>query len=85
MLIEKYNLVAIPVVDKINRLVGQITVDDVMDEVREQTEHDQQLTAGLTQDVETTDSVFVQTKARLPWLIIGMLGGIGSSLLLNCF
>ena len=85
MLIEKYNLVAIPVVDKINRLVGQITVDDIMDEVREQTEHDQQLTAGLTQDVETSDSVFVQSKARLPWLIIGMLGGIGSSLLLNCF
>ena len=85
MLIEKYNLVAIPVVDKINRLVGQITVDDIMDEVREQTEHDQQLTAGLAQDVETSDSVFVQTKARLPWLIIGMLGGIGSSLLLNCF
>jgi magnesium transporter len=56
-----------------------------MDEVREQTEHDQQLTAGLTQDVETGDSVFVQTKARLPWLIIGMLGGIGSSLLLDCF
>ena len=85
MIIEKYNLVAIPVVDKINRLVGQITVDDIMDEVREQTEHDQQLTAGLTQDVETGDSVFLQTKARLPWLIIGMLGGICSSMLLNCF
>ncbi len=85
MLIEKYNLVAIPVVDKINRLVGQITVDDIMDEVREQTEHDQQLTAGLTQDVETGDSVFLQTKPRLPWLIIGMLGGICSSMLLNCF
>lgn len=85
LLIEKYNLVAIPVVDKINRLVGQITVDDIMDEVREQTEHDQQLTAGLAQDVETSDSVFVQTKARLPWLMIGMIGGIVSSLLLDCF
>ena len=85
MLIEKYNLVAIPVVDKINRLVGQITVDDVMDEVREQTEHDQQLTAGLTQDIESDDTVIKQTSARLPWLLIGMLGGIGSSLLLNCF
>lgn len=84
-LIEKYNLVAIPVVDKINRLVGQITVDDVMDEVREQTEHDQQLTAGLTQDVESDDSVLFQTRARLPWLVIGMLGGIGSSMLLDCF
>ena len=85
MLIEKYNLVAIPVVDKINRLVGQITVDDIMDEVREQTEHDQQLTAGLTQDIESDDTVIKQTSARLPWLLIGMLGGIGSSLLLNCF
>ncbi|MBQ7946901.1 MAG: magnesium transporter [Bacteroidaceae bacterium] len=85
MLIEKYNLVAIPVVDKINRLVGQITVDDVMDEVREQTEHDQQLTAGLTQDIESDDTVFKQTSARLPWLLVGMLGGIGSSMLLNCF
>lgn len=85
MLIEKYNLVAIPVVDKINRLVGQITVDDVMDEVREQTEHDQQLTAGLTQDIESDDTVFKQTSARLPWLIVGMLGGIVSSILLNCF
>ena len=82
---EKYNLVAIPVIDSIGRLVGRITVDDVMDEVREQTEHDQQLTAGLTQDVETSDSVFLQTRARLPWLIIGMLGGIASSLLLNSF
>ncbi len=85
LLIEKYNLVAIPVVDKINRLVGQITVDDIMDEVREQTEHDQQLTAGLTQDIESDDTVFKQTSARLPWLLVGMLGGIGSSLLLNCF
>ena len=84
-LIEKYNLVAIPVVDKINRLVGQITVDDVMDEVREQAEHDQQLTAGLTQDVESDDSVLYQTRARLPWLVIGMLGGICSSMLLGCF
>lgn len=84
-IIEKYNLVAIPVVDKINRLVGQITVDDVMDEVREQTEHDQQLTAGLTQDVESDDSVMQQTRARLPWLIIGMVGGIFSSMLLGCF
>lgn len=85
LLIEKYNLVAIPVVDKINRLVGQITVDDVMDEVREQTEHDQQLTAGLAQDVESDDSVLQQTRARLPWLVIGMLGGVGSSMLLGCF
>ncbi|MBR5277249.1 MAG: magnesium transporter [Bacteroidaceae bacterium] len=85
MLIEKYNLVAIPVVDKIGRLLGQITVDDVMDEIREQNEHEYQLNAGITKDIETNDTIFMQTTARLPWLLIGMLGGIGSSLLLNNF
>ena len=85
MLIEKYNLVAIPVVDKIGRLLRQITVDDVMDEIREQNEHEYQLNAGITKDIETNDTVFTQTGARLPWLVIGMLGGIGSSLLLNNF
>ena len=85
MLIEKYNLVAIPVIDKIGRLLGQITVDDVMDEIREQNEHEYQMNAGITKDIETNDTVFTQTGARLPWLIIGMLGGIGSSLLLNNF
>ena len=85
MLIEKYNLVAIPVVDKIGRLLGQITVDDVMDEIREQNEHEYQLNAGITKDIETNDTVFTQTGARLPWLVIGMLGGIVSSLLLNNF
>ncbi|MBQ7362154.1 MAG: magnesium transporter [Bacteroidaceae bacterium] len=85
MLIEKYNLVAIPVVDKINRLLGQITVDDVMDEIREQNEHEYQLNAGITKDIETNDTVFMQTSARLPWLLIGMLGGIASSLLLGNF
>lgn len=84
-LIEKYNLVAVPVVDSIGRLVGQITVDDVMDELREQTEHDYQLASGITQDIETEDTVMRQTTARLPWLLIGMIGGIGTSLVLKNF
>ena len=83
--IEKYDLVAIPVVDSIGRLVGRITVDDVMDEVREQAERDYQLASGLSQDVETDDSVLRQTSARLPWLLIGMLGGIGNSMILGNF
>ena len=70
-IIEKYDLVAAPVVDSIGRLVGQITVDDVMDEVREQSERDYQLASGLSQDVETDD--------------IGMLGGIGNSMILGNF
>ena len=83
--IEKYDLVALPVVDSIGRLVGRITVDDVMDEVREQAERDYQLASGLSQDVETDDNVMRQTSARLPWLIIGMLGGIGNSMILGNF
>lgn len=76
---------AAPVVDSIGRLVGQITVDDVMDEVREQSERDYQLASGLSQDVETDDNVMRQTSARLPWLLIGMLGGIGNSMILGNF
>ena len=83
--IEKYDLVAVPVVDSIGRLVGRITVDDVMDEVREQAERDYQLASGISQDVETSDNVFTQTAARLPWLLIGMIGGIGNSLILGNF
>ena len=77
--IEKYDLVALPVVDSIGRLVGRITIDDVMDEVREQHERDYQLASGISQDVETSDNVFTQTAARLPWLLIGMIGGTGGN------
>lgn len=82
---EKYDLVAMPVVDSIGRLLGRITVDDVMDQVRESSERDYQLASGLSSDVETDDSMFTQTKARLPWLLIGMLGGIGNSMILGNF
>lgn len=84
-IIEKYNLVAVPVVDSIGRLVGRITVDDVMDEVREQAERDYQLASGLSKDVESDDSVLRQTTARLPWLLIGMFGGIANSMILGNF
>jgi magnesium transporter len=82
---EKYNVVAMPVVDSIGRLVGQITVDDVMDEVREQTERDYQLASGITSDVDADDSIFAQVKARTPWLLIGLIGGIINSLILTGF
>ena len=74
---------AVPVIDSIGRLVGQITVDDVMDEVREQSERDYQLASGLSQDEAPDDNVMRQTSARLPWLLIGMLGGIGASMILG--
>lgn len=82
---EKYDLVAMPVVDDIGRLIGQITVDDVMDEVREQSERDYQLASGISSDIDADDSVFQQTKARIPWLLIGIIGGIVNSLILGGF
>ena len=80
---EKYDLVAMPVVDSIGRLVGRITVDDIMDLVREQSERDYQLASGIARDIETDDSIFKQVKARLPWLFIGLVGGILNALILD--
>ncbi|HPB04107.1 MAG TPA: magnesium transporter, partial [Bacteroidaceae bacterium] len=84
-LIEKYNLVSVPVIDSIGRLQGQITVDDVIDELREQQEHDYQMASGLTGYVEPADSVFRQMWSRVPWLLIGIFGGILNSKLLEHF
>ena len=83
--IEKYDLVAIPVVDSIGRLLGRITVDDVMDEVRESSERDYQLASGLSSDVDAEDTIFKQVKARIPWLMIGICSGIMASLILGTF
>ena len=84
-IIEKYDLVALPVVDSIGRLVGRITIDDVMDEIREQHEREYQLASGISQDVESSDNVIAQTSARLPWLLIGMFGGLGNTFILGGF
>ncbi len=75
-IMEKYDLVVLPVTDSIGRLVGRITIDDVVDVIREEAERDYQLASGITADVETTDSPARLSRARLPWLIIGLLGGI---------
>ncbi len=82
---EKYDLVAMPVVDSIGRLLGRITVDDVMDQVRESSERDYQLASGISSDVDADDSIFAQTKARIPWLLIGIASGILASLILGGF
>ena len=82
---EKYDLVAMPVVDSIGRLLGRITVDDVMDQVRESNERDYQLASGLSSDVDADDSVIAQTKARIPWLLVGIASGILASVILGAF
>jgi magnesium transporter len=84
-IISKYNLVSLPVIDSIGRLLGHITVDDVMDEIKELHERDYQLASGISQDVETSDNVLMQTAARLPWLLFGMIGGLSNSMILGGF
>lgn len=81
-MMQKYDLFEVPVVDSLGKLVGRITIDDVMDFIKEETEKDYQLASGISIDVDHTDNIFHMTKARLPWLFIGMVGGlIGSRVL----
>ena len=70
-IMDKYDLVALPVTDSVGRLVGRITIDDVVDVMREEAEKDYQLASGITEDVEASDSVWQHTRARIPWLLIG--------------
>jgi len=76
LLMQKYDLVALPVVNHHGKLVGRITIDDVVDVIKDEAEKDYQMISGLTDDVESTDSVYRLTRARIPWLLIGLLGGI---------
>ncbi len=75
-IMEKYDLVVLPVVDDKNRLIGRITIDDVIDVIKEEAEKDYQMASGLSDKVESHDSVWSMSKARLPWLLIGMVGGV---------
>lgn len=84
-IMQKYDLEAIPVVDDYHVLVGRVTIDDIVDYIREEADKDYQLAAGITGDVEASDTVFKQTRARLPWLLIGMLGGLGAATIISNF
>lgn len=74
-IMQKYDLEAIPVVDEMGRLVGRITIDDIVDVIKEEADKDYQLAAGISQDVEANDSILMLTRARLPWLVLAMIGG----------
>lgn len=84
-IMQKYDLEAIPVVDELGRLVGRITIDDIVDVIKEEADKDYQLAAGISQDVEADDSILELTKARLPWLVLALLGGFISVRLLGAF
>ena len=84
-IMSKYDLEAIPVVDNKKKLVGRITIDDIVDFIKEEAEEDYLLAAGVQGDVEADDSIFELTKARLPWLFLGLVGGLGSVFILEGF
>jgi magnesium transporter len=74
-IMEKYDLVSVPVVDLQNKLVGRITLDDVVDVIKEEADKDFQLASGISERIDGTFSIWRNTRARIPWLIIAMLGG----------
>ncbi|MEZ0006253.1 magnesium transporter [Flavobacterium sp. 28YEA47A] len=84
-IMQKYDLEAIPVVDELGRLVGRITIDDIVDVIKDEADKDYQLAAGISQDVEADDSILELTKARLPWLVLALLGGFVSVRVLGLF
>ncbi|WP_228852730.1 magnesium transporter [Aegicerativicinus sediminis] len=84
-IMAKYDLEAIPVVDEEKTLLGRITIDDIVDVLKEEADKDYQLAAGITNDVEADDSIFELTRARLPWLLIGMFGGLGAATIITGF
>ncbi|MFN5417816.1 MAG: magnesium transporter [Flavobacteriia bacterium] len=82
---DKYDLVSIPVVDFQNKLVGRITIDDVVDIIKEEADKDFQLASGISEKVEANASIFRISRSRLPWLLIGMLGGILGAQVISSF
>ena len=84
-IMSKYDLEAIPVTNKRKTLLGRITIDDIIDLIKDEAEKDYQLAAGISSEVEANDSIFQLSKARLPWLFLGLLGGLGSVFILKDF
>ena len=84
-IMSKYDLEAIPVTNKRKTLLGRITIDDIVDLIKDEAEKDYQLAAGISSEVEANDSIFQLSKARLPWLFLGLLGGLGSVFILKDF
>ena len=85
VIMQKYDLVVLPVVDDLGRLLGRITIDDVLDVLKEEAERDYQMASGISESVESSDDVLRITRARLPWLLIGMFGGVFAAQLLDLF
>ena len=84
-IMEKYDLVVIPVVDDLNRLIGRITIDDVVDVMKEEAMEDYNKASGISEQVDASDNIVTLTRARLPWLLIGLMGGIMGAEVIGIF
>lgn len=84
-IMRKYDLVVLPVVDTLGRLVGRITIDDVVDVIREEAEKDIQRMSGISDDVDSSDKIWRLSRARIPWLLVGMCGGIIGSRIISTY
>ena len=84
-IMNKYDLIVLPVVDEKNKLLGRITIDDGVDFIKEEAEKDYQMASGISENIEPIDNVFTLTKARIPWLIIGMIGGLIGAQVIGLF
>ena len=82
---NKYDLIVLPVVNDLNQLIGRITADDVMHIMKEEAEKDYQMASGISEDVESSDTIWEITRARLPWLLIGMIGGLFGAKVIGIF
>ncbi len=84
-LMKKYDLESLPITDTLNRLVGRVTIDDVVDYIQEEADRDYQLMSGISESVESDDTVWLLSRARLPWLVIGLVGGIANSMVIGSY
>ena len=84
-IMEKYDLIVLPVVDDLNRLIGRITIDDVVDVMKEEAMEDYNKASGISEQVDASDNILTLTRARLPWLLIGLMGGIMGAVVIGIF
>ena len=84
-IMEKYDLIVLPVVDDLNRLIGRITIDDVVDVMKEEAMEDYNKASGISEQVDASDNILTLTRARLPWLLIGLVGGIMGAEVIGIF
>ena len=84
-IMNKYDLVVLPVVNDLGQLIGGITADDVMEVIKEEAEKDYQLASGISEDIESSDDIWTLTRARIPWLLIGLVGGLFGAKVIGIF